>query len=98
MMACLIPSSAFMDDLERIPVRVEYISGIVSRVVFQSCAGCNVVSGASGDCGLVKLIDLRRIFGHKAPVDGPWIRCPLLYPEERPFAIAKSPQIGMAVF
>lgn len=34
-----VPPLAFMDDLERIPVRVEYISGIVSRIVFQSCAG-----------------------------------------------------------
>jgi hypothetical protein len=33
-----IPSLAFMDDLERIPVGVEYISGIVARIVFQSCA------------------------------------------------------------
>ena len=33
-----LPSLAFMDDLERISVRVEYISGIVSRTVFQSCA------------------------------------------------------------
>src|SRR5260370_17135013 len=87
-----------MDDLERIPVRIEYISGIVSRIVFQSCAGRNIVSGASGDCGLVEFIDLILIFGHKAPVNGRWIRFPLLYPEERPFAITKSPQIGMTVF
>src|SRR5258708_20303531 len=87
-----------MDDLERIPVRIEYISGIVSRIVFQSCAGRNIDSGASGDCGLVEFIDLVLRFGHKAPVNGRWIRVPLLYPEERPFAITKSPQIGMTVF
>src|SRR5258705_13954827 len=87
-----------MDDLERIAVRVEYIGGIVSRIVFQSCAGRNIVSGASGDCGLVEFIDLILIFGHKAPVNGRWIRFPLLYPEERPFAITKSPQIRMTVF
>src|SRR5258708_22922530 len=87
-----------MDDLERIPVWVEYISGIVSRIVFQSCAGRNVVSGASGDCSLVEFIDLILIFGHKAPVNVRWIRFPLLYPEECPFAITKSPQIGMTVF
>src|SRR5713226_6540219 len=40
--------------LERIPVGVEYIGGIVSRIVFQSCAGRNVVSGTSGHCGLVE--------------------------------------------
>jgi hypothetical protein len=28
---------AFMDDLKRIPVRVKYIGGVVSRIVFQSC-------------------------------------------------------------
>jgi len=27
-----------------------------------------------------------------------WIGLPLLYPEERPFAITKSPQIGMTLF
>src|ERR1700687_1951958 len=87
-----------MDDLERISVGVEYISGVVSRIVFQSCTWRNVVSGASGDCSLVEFIDLVIIFGHKSLVNGRWIRLPLLYPEDRPFAITKSPQIGMTVF
>src|ERR1700730_5658909 len=87
-----------MDDFERIPVRVKYIGGIISRIVFQSCTGRSIVSGASGDCGLVEFIDRILIFGHKAPVNGRWIRFPLLYPEERLFAIAKSPQIGMTIF
>src|SRR3989442_12616548 len=87
-----------MDDLERIPVGVEYIGGIVSRIVFQSCAGRNVVPGTSGHCGLVEFIDLVFIFGHETPVNGCWIRLPLLYPEERLLAVAKSPQIGMTVF
>jgi hypothetical protein len=34
---CEVRSLAFMDDLERIPVRVKYIGGIVSRIVFHSC-------------------------------------------------------------
>src|SRR5713226_10950 len=87
-----------MDDLERIPVGVEYIGGIVSRIVFQSCAGRNVVPGTSGHCGLVEFIDLVFIFGHETPVNGCWIRLPLLYPEERLLAVTKSPQIGMTVF
>src|SRR6202022_3679516 len=58
----------------------------------------NVVPGTSGHCGLVEFIDLILIFGHKAPVNGRWIRFPLLYPEECPFAITKSPQIRMTVF
>src|SRR6266566_9510920 len=87
-----------MDDLERIPVGVEYIGGIVSRIVFQSRAGRNVVPGTSGHCGLVECIDLVFIFGHETPVNGCWIRLPLLYPEERLLAVTKSPQIGMTVF
>src|SRR5579864_7760901 len=87
-----------MDDLERIPVGVEYIGGIVSRIVFQSCAGRNVVPGTSGHCGLVEFIDLVFIFGHETPVNGCWIRLPLLYPEERLLAVTKSPQVGMTVF
>src|SRR5258707_3501461 len=86
-----------MDDLERIPVGVEYIGGIVSRIVFQSRAGRDVVPGTSGHCGLVEFIDLLFIFGHEAPVNGFWIRLPLLYPEERLLAVTKSPQIGMTV-
>jgi hypothetical protein len=31
-------------------------------------------------------------------VNGRWIRFALLYPEEGPFAVTKSPKIGMAVF
>jgi hypothetical protein len=31
-------------------------------------------------------------------VNGRWIRLPLLDPEERPFAITKSPQIRMIAF
>ena len=37
---CEFPSLALMDDLERIPVRVKYIGGVVSRIsriVFHSC-------------------------------------------------------------
>src|SRR5712691_7304965 len=70
-----------MDNLERIPVRVKYIGGIVSRIVF-----------------LVEFIDLTIVFGHEPPVNGRWIRLPLLGPEERPLAIAKSPQIRMIAF
>jgi hypothetical protein len=29
-------SSALMDDLERIPVRIKHVSGVVSRIVFDS--------------------------------------------------------------
>src|ERR1700722_14760316 len=77
-----VPSLALMDDLERIPVRVEYISGIVSRIVFQSCARRNIVSGASRDCSLVEFINLIVIFGPEAPVNGGGIRFALLYTEE----------------
>src|SRR5258708_35232413 len=87
-----------MDDLERIPVGVEYIGAIVSRIVFQSCAVRNVVPGTSGHYGLVEFIDLVFIFGHETPVNGCWIRLPLLYPEERLLAVTKSPHIGMTVF
>src|SRR5258708_32955623 len=87
-----------MDDLERISVGVAYIGGIVSRIVFQSCAGRNVVHGTSGHCGLIEFIDLIFVFGREAPVNGCWIRIPLLYPEERLLAVTKSPQIGMTVF
>src|ERR1700730_2773538 len=83
---------------ERIPVRVEYIGGVVSRIVFQSCTGRNVVPGTRGHCRLVEFIHLSLIFGLEAPMNGRCIRLPLLYPEERPFAITKSPQIRMTVF
>src|SRR5260370_21474129 len=87
-----------MDDIERISVGVAYIGGIVSRIVFQSCAGRNVVTGTSGHCGLVEFIDLIFVFGREAPVNGCWIRLPLLYPEECLLAVTKSPQIGLTVF
>src|SRR5260370_2243538 len=87
-----------MDDLERISVGVAYIGGIVSRVVFQSCAGRNVVRGTSGHGGLVEFIDLLLIFGNEPPMNGPWIGLPLLDPEERLLTITKSPEIRMTVF
>jgi hypothetical protein len=34
-----VPSLALMDDFERISVRVKYIGGVVSRIVFHSCPG-----------------------------------------------------------
>src|SRR4029077_18325249 len=89
---------ALMYDLERIPVGVEYIGGVVSRIVLQSCAGRNVVSGNSGHGGLVEFIDLPVVFGHKTPVNGCWIRLPLFEPEECLLAVTESPQIGMTVF
>jgi hypothetical protein len=84
-----------MDDLERISVGVAHVGGIISRIVFQPCAGRNVVPGTSGHCGLVEFIDLIIVFGHEAPVNGFGIRLPLLYPKERLLAVTKSPQIGM---
>src|SRR5579864_9646588 len=87
-----------MYDLERIPVGVEYIGGIVSRIVFQACAGRNVVPGSRGHGGLVEFVDPLFIFGHETPVNGRRIRLPLLYPEERLLAVTKSPQVGMTVF
>src|SRR5258708_34653485 len=78
-------------------VRVEYISGVVSRVVFQSCAGRNVVLGASGHCGFVEFIDALLIFCDEPPMNSRWIGLPLLDPEERLLAVTKSPQIGMTV-
>src|SRR5690349_21796031 len=86
-----------MDDLERIPLGVEYIGGIVSRIVFHPCAGRNVVPSTSRHCGLVEFIDLLFIFGHETPVNGCRIRLPLLYPEERLLAVTKSPQVRMTV-
>src|SRR5258705_11235586 len=87
-----------MYDLERTPVGIEYVGGVVSRIVFQSCAGRNVVCGTSGHGGLVEFIDLLIVIGHKTPVNGSWIRLPLFEPEECLLAVTKSPQIGMTVF
>ena len=87
-----------MDDLERIPVRVKYIGGVVSGIVFHSRPRWNIVPGTSGYCRPVEFIDLTSIFGHESPVNGRWIGPPLLDPEERPLAIAKSPEIRMITF
>src|SRR5258705_1927122 len=87
-----------MYDLERIPVGIEYVGSVVSRIVFQSYAGRNVVSGTSGHGGLVEFIDLLVVFGHKTPVNGCWIRLPLFEPEECLLAVTQSPQIRMTVF
>src|ERR1700683_3271662 len=48
---CEVPSLALMDDFERIPVRVKYIGGVVSGVVFKTCAWRNIVPTTSGGCG-----------------------------------------------
>src|SRR6202022_1269809 len=95
---CEVPSLAFVDDFERIPVRAKYIGGVVSRIVFHSCPRSNIVPGTSGYCCPVEFIDLSIVFGHEPPVNGRWIRPPLLDPEECPLAITKSPQIRMIAF
>src|ERR1700679_2675783 len=87
-----------MDYFERISVGVEYVSGVISRIVFQSCAGRNVVPGASGDCGCVEFVDLLLIVCHEPPMNGRWIGLALLDPEDCPCAITKSPQVRMTVF
>src|SRR5881397_1335408 len=61
-------------------------------------AKCYVVFGASGHCGFVEFIDLILICCHEPPMNSRGIGFPLLYPEERPLAITKSPQIRMTVF
>src|SRR5258708_30956401 len=57
-----------------------------------------MVPGTSGYCRTVEFIDLTIVFGHEPPVNGRWIRLPLFDPEERPLAIAKSPQSRMITF
>jgi hypothetical protein len=94
----MVPSLAFMDDLERIPVRVKYIGSVVSRIVFDSCPRRNIVLGTSGYCRPVEFIDLTDAFRHEPPVNGRRIRITLPDPEERPLAITKSPQIRMIAF
>jgi hypothetical protein len=80
------------------PSGFEYIGGVVSRVVFQSRAGRNVVHGTSGHGGFVEFLDLLLIFCDEPPMNRRWIGVPLLYPKERSFAITKSPQIRMIAF
>ena len=95
---CEVPSLAFVYDLKRIPVRIKYIGRVVSRIVFRSCPRRNIVSGASGYCRPVEFIDHSIAFGHEPPMNRLWIRLPLLDPEERSLAIAKSPKIRMITF
>jgi hypothetical protein len=57
-----------MDDLEGVPVRVKYIGGGVSQIVFQPCPRGNIAPGASEYCRPVEFIDGCRL---KA-FSGPW--------------------------
>jgi len=87
-----------MNDLEGIAVWVEDIGSVITRIIFQSSTGRNIVSGASGHCGFVEGIDLILAIRHESPMNRRWIGRPLLDPEERPLAIAKSPLIRVTVF
>src|ERR1700737_5220671 len=53
---CASSPRAFMDDLERIPVRVKYIGGIVSPIVFQACPRGNISLGPADFCPLEELL------------------------------------------
>ena len=86
-----------MNNLERIPVRIEDICGVVAGVVFHPRAGRNVILRARGDGRLVELIDFGIVLSHESPMNRPRIRLTLFEPEECSLSIAKSPQIGMAV-
>jgi hypothetical protein len=72
-----------MHHLERISVRIEYIRGIVSNVVFQPRTRRNVIPGAGGHRRLVEFIDLIVVFRIEAPMNRRRISLPLLEPEER---------------
>ena len=86
-----------MNNLERIPVRIEDICGVVAGVVLHPRARRNVNLRASGNCRLVELIDLGMVLSHESPMNRPRIRLTLFEPEECSLSISKSPQIGMAV-
>ena len=58
-----------MDDLERIAVQIEYIRGVVSGIVFQTCPRRDIAFGASGYRSHVELIDFFVAFGHETPVN-----------------------------
>src|SRR5260370_17919480 len=86
-----------MNNLERIPVRIEDICGVVAGVVFHPRAGRNVILRARGDGRLVELIDFGIVLSHESPMKHPRITLALFEPEKCSLSIAKSPQSGMAV-
>jgi hypothetical protein len=82
----LIEQSTDHDQWRSIPDSIPVVRGA-------KCCPCT-----SGHCGFVEFIDLILIFCHEPPMNSRWIGLPLLYPEERPFAITNSPQIRMTAF
>src|SRR5712692_1891419 len=63
-----------MNNLERIPVRIEDICGVVAGVVLHPRARRNVNLRASGNCRLVELIDFGIVLSHESPMNRPRIR------------------------
>jgi len=51
-----------MNDFERIPVRVKYIGGLVSRVI-PTCLRRSFVTGTRGHCRSAEFVGLITIFG-----------------------------------
>src|SRR5215469_13388445 len=60
---------ALMNNLERIPVRVEDVCGVVSRIVFDSRSRRDIVLRPGCHCGSIEVINLRVALGLEPPMD-----------------------------
>ena len=86
-----------MNNLEGIPVRVKDIGSVIAGIIFQPRARRNIVSRASGNCCFIKCVDGGIVVGLESPMDVLGIWRAMLEPEKCSCAIAKSPEIGMAI-
>ena len=79
-----------MDDLDRIPIRVQDFRGVVTG--YSSLArGETIVPRAGGDRRFVELVACGVVLSVESPMNGLRIGVAPLEPEEYPLSIAKSP-------
>src|SRR5260221_10517232 len=70
---------ALVDRLQAIPVGIQDIGRIVTRVVVKPCPRLSVVAGTRRHCCPVEGMDLRLTAGHESNMNGLRFRAPLAH-------------------
>src|SRR5258706_14229162 len=87
---------ALVNRLEAIPVGIQDIGRIVTRVVVKPCSRLSVVAGARRHGCLVERLDLRLTAGHESNMNCSRFRFPLAQPERHTVVASETFKVRMA--
>src|ERR1700736_152614 len=90
-------SSAFMNDLDVVAVRIEHPCRVIARIVFRPSLRCFLAFASSAHSRFEECIYLSMVFCYKSNMHRLGIGLSFFEPEKSSLAVTKTLQIGVSV-